>query len=315
MSQETIGILIMAYGTPRNIADLTAYYTHIRRGNPPTEDLLQELSKRYRAIGGLSPLGRITQEQADKLAQNMNTRLPGTSFKSYVGFKHIHPFIEDAVESMHADGIEKAISIIMAPHYSALSTQSYSDRATKAAENLGMPTLVTISSWYRQPKFIAYWAQRIRAMLSLMSAAERQQTIVLFSAHSLPRQTLVADPYPQQVLESARLIAAAAGLDNYELAWQSAGRTSQSWLGPDILSVTRELSKSGNYKKFIYCPIGFVSDHLEILYDNDIECRAVTDELGAQYLRPAMPNTDDLFIAGLGDALIQALVMMEPAQT
>ncbi|NYT39106.1 ferrochelatase, partial [Allopusillimonas soli] len=203
-----------------------------------------------------------------------------TSFKSYVGFKHIHPFIEDAVESMHADGIEKAISIIMAPHYSALSTQSYSDRATKAAENLGMPTLVTISSWYRQPKFIAYWAQRIRAMLSLMSAAERQQTIVLFSAHSLPRQTLVADPYPQQVLESARLIAAAAGLDNYELAWQSAGRTSQSWLGPDILSVTRQSSERPKKKKLSSSTIIFASDNREIRYENDIACSDLTEKTG-----------------------------------
>lgn len=314
MSKDTIGILVMAYGTPRNNAELTPYYTHIRHGKPPSEELIMELSSRYRAIGGLSPLGRITHEQADSLAQDMNMRLPGTTFKSYVGFKHTHPFIEDAVESMHAEGIEKAVSIIMAPYHSTLSTQSYSDRAIMAAENLGSPTLFTISSWYRQPKFIAYWAQHIRTMLSLIPAQERQQTIVVFSAHSLPKQALIVDPYSQQVLESAHHIAVAAGLDHYELAWQSAGRTSQSWLGPDIRCVTRELWGNGGYRNFIYCPIGFVSDHLEILYDNDIECRAVTDELGARYLRPAMPNTDDLFISCLGDAVAQALVMMEPVE-
>ncbi len=313
MARQSIGLLVMAYGTPAHMSELAAYYTHIRQGKPPSDEQLEALRKRYQAIGGSSPLARITHEQAQRLAQHLNDRFADRHFKPYPGFKHVRPFVEDAVQAMHADGVAQAISIIMAPHHSDSSTQSYSTRALDAAAQHAAPALYTIAHWHRQPRFAALWAARIRSMLSALSGTQRQQTLVLFSAHSLPAQAPGARDYARQVIESARQIAAAAAIPHHEHAWQSAGRTSESWLGPDILDVIRQAWNQGGYRTFLICPIGFVADHLEVLYDNDVECRTLIEELGGRYLRPPMPNADDAFIACLGDAVADALNEMAPA--
>lgn len=305
---RTTGLLVMAYGTARRAEDIEAFYTDIRHGSRPSPELLAELNARYRAIGGLSPLAAITAAQGEHLERCLNARFPYKNFKTYLGYKHAAPFIEDAVAAMHADGIVEGINLVLAPHYSGFSVQGYNDRALQSARKLGGPVLSVTPSWYRQPKFIRYWATRIEATLAAVPAAELAKTVVVFSAHSLPQKILQdGDPYVQQIEDSARLIAAAAKLRHFVVGWQSAGRTPDPWIGPDVRDLTRQLWKAPGYRRFVYCPIGFVADHLEVLYDNDIECRDVVAELGGTYVRPAMPNTDPLFIECLADVVAEHL--------
>ncbi len=300
MSHRTIGLLLMAFGTPRNHAQIEPFLTHIRNGAKPSEASLQHLAARYRAIGGSSPLAAITEAQGEALARALDGRHDGTTFKVYIGYKHAAPFIEDAIAAMHADGITEAISVVLAPHYSALSVRAYNDRAIQSAISLDGPAIATTASWYNQPKLVRYWATRIEAALAAVPEAGRSKAVVIFTAHSLPTRILsTSDPYPQEIEESARLIAEAAKLGHYELGWQSAGGTAEPWLGPDIRDLTRRLWKKEGYRTFIYCPIGFVSDHLEVLYDDDVACRAVVEELGGTYVRVAMPNADPMFIDSL----------------
>lgn len=311
MSEQTIGLLVMAYGTPRSPEEIEPYYTHIRHGRRPPEHLLQDLKDRYEAIGGISPLARITDEQTAALEKKLNERYTDKTFKAYLGLKHITPFIEEAVEDMHKDGIQEAVSIVLAPHFSTFSVKSYNGRAHEKAASLGGPTIHSVESWHTEPKFVAYWAEQIKQTFARIDAEEREKTVVIFSAHSLPEKILQADdPYPQQLQESADLIARAANIDNYTIGWQSEGNTPEPWIGPDVQDLTRDLFEHEGYRSFIYCPIGFVADHLEVLYDNDYECKVVTDEIGANYYRPDMPNTDPLFIDCLADVVSNQLKKM-----
>lgn len=308
MLQQTIGLLVMAHGTPYSLDTVDSFYTHIRHGQRPSDALLQDLKLRYQAIGGISPLAHITKAQADGLGASLNARDSGQSFKIYVGLKHVEPYIEDAVEAMHRDGITQAIALALAPYDGNASVQSYDDRAQGATARLDGPGILTVSGWYRQEKFIRHWAEQIRAALAAIPEDELETTVVIFSAHSLPEAMPGAkDRYRRQLEESARSIAQAAQLKHHATAWQSAGRTSGSWLGPDIRDVTRQLWSTGGYRTFVYCPTGFVVDHLEVLYDLDIECRAVVTELGGRYMRPAMPNAAPLFIDCLSDAVMDTL--------
>jgi ferrochelatase len=301
-----MGLLVMAYGTPYKEEDIERYYTHIRHGRKPAPEMLQDLKDRYEAIGGISPLAKITVEQGEKLEQHLNNIQEDTDFKLYIGLKHIEPFIEDAVKQMHEDGITEAVSIVLAPHFSTFSVKSYNGRAKEEAEKLGI-TITSVESWYTEPKFITYWADRVKETYESMKPAERETAVLVVSAHSLPEKIIAnGDPYPQQLQETADLIAEAAGVKDYVIGWQSAGNTPEPWLGPDVQDLTRDLYKEG-HKTFVYIPVGFVADHLEVLYDNDYECKVVTDELGASYYRPEMPNARQEFIACLGTVVLNHL--------
>ena len=301
-----MGLLVMAYGTPYNLDDLERYYTHIRHGRKPTPEMIEELRSRYEAIGGISPLAKITLEQAEKLEENLNKIQQNIEFKMYLGLKHIQPFIEDAVHQMHADGIEEAISIVLAPHFSTFSIKSYNGRAQEEAEKLGGLKIRTIESWYQEPKFIDYWAGKIKKIFDKMPEEEKADAVLIVSAHSLPEKILqFGDPYPSQLKETADLIAEQAGVKKYVVGWQSAGQTPEPWLGPDVQDLTRDLYKEHHYKAFVYAPVGFVSEHLEVLYDNDYECRKVTEELGVSYYRPEMPNAKEEFIDALSTVVLK----------
>ncbi|MDQ0254232.1 ferrochelatase [Evansella vedderi] len=294
---KTVGLLVMAYGTPRKIEEVEPYYTHIRRGRKPSKEQLDDLTERYEAIGGISPLAKITEDQTKKLEEELNRRFTDRQFRSYQGLKHIDPFIEDAIQQMKEDGIEEAVSIVLAPHYSTFSVKSYNGRAHEESESIQGPKITSIDSWYDEPKFIEYWADQIVKTREQMTEEERANHVVIFSAHSLPERILQSgDPYPDQLRETADLIVEKAGVQNYAIGWQSEGNTPEPWLGPDVQDLTRELYEKEKYKAFVYCPVGFVADHLEVLYDNDYECKVVTDELGAKYYRPEMPNAKKEFI-------------------
>lgn len=296
----------MAYGTPYKEEDLERYYTHIRHGRAPSSELLEDLRGRYEAIGGISPLAKITLEQAKSLEEHLNDMQDEIEFKMYLGLKHIEPFVEDAVEQMHRDGIEEAVSIVLAPHFSTFSVKSYNGRAKEAAEKLGGPIITSVESWYDEPKFIQYWVDRVKETYAAMSSEERESAVLIVSAHSLPQRILQSgDPYPKQLEDTARMIADGAGVKEYAVGWQSEGNTPDPWLGPDVQDLTRDLHEEKGYKTFVYTPVGFVSDHLEVLYDNDYECKVVTDEIGAAYYRPEMPNSKPEFIDALADVVLK----------
>ncbi|EAC5253241.1 ferrochelatase, partial [Listeria monocytogenes] len=263
----------------------------------PSEEMIADLRGRYHAIGGLSPLAKITEAQAYGLEKALNESQDEVEFKAYIGLKHIEPFIEDAVEAMHKDGIEEAISIVLAPHYSSFSVEAYNKRAKDAADKLGGLRIKAINDWYKQPKFIQMWADRINETAKQIPADELLDTVLIVSAHSLPEKIKQHnDPYPDQLQETADFIFEKVVVPHYALGWQSEGKTGEPWLGPDVQDLTRELYGREKYKHFIYTPVGFVAEHLEVLYDNDYECKVVTDEVGAIYHRPPMPNSDPEFL-------------------
>ncbi len=308
LSKKTMGLLVMAYGTPYKEEDLERYYTHIRRGRPPSAEALEELRDRYRAIGGISPLAKITEDQATALRDRLNKVQDEIDFKLYIGLKHIEPFVEDAVEQMHKDGITEAVSIVLAPHFSTFSIKSYNGRAKEQADKIGGPHIVSVESWYNEPKFIQYWTEKVSETFNAMSTEEREKSCLIVSAHSLPEKIIAnGDPYPDQLKETADLIAQAAGIENYEVGWQSAGQTPEPWIGPDVQDLTRDLHEQKGYTSFVYTPVGFVTDHLEVLFDNDYECKVVTDEIGAKYYRPEMPNTQPLFIDAMSEVVLKHL--------
>ncbi|MEH6891248.1 ferrochelatase [Bacillus sp. JJ864] len=304
--KKKIGLLVMAYGTPNKEEDIERYYTHIRHGRKPSAEMLEDLTERYKAIGGISPLAKITLEQATKLEAYLNEMQDDVEFKMYLGLKHIEPFIEDAVKKMHEDGIEDAIAIVLAPHYSTFSVKSYIGRAQEEAEKLGGLQIHGIDSWYKEPKFIDYWVNEVKAIYEKMTADERETAVLIVSAHSLPEKIIaMGDPYPEQLSETADYIARGAEVKNYAVGWQSAGNTPDPWLGPDVQDLTRELHEKYGYTSFVYAPVGFVADHLEVLYDNDIECKIVTEEIQANYYRPEMPNAKTPFISCLADVVMK----------
>ncbi|MFT4414814.1 ferrochelatase [Fredinandcohnia humi] len=308
MAKKKMGLLVMAYGTPYKEEDIERYYTHIRHGRKPSPDMLEDLRSRYEAIGGISPLAKITKEQAEKLEEHLNEIQDDIEFKMYLGLKHIEPFVEDAVAQMHKDGIEEAVSIVLAPHFSTFSVKSYNGRAKEEAEKLGGLTITSVESWYKESTFIDYWANQLKQVYGSMSQEERENAVLIVSAHSLPEKIIATgDPYPNQLQETADLIAEASGITNYEIGWQSAGNTPEPWLGPDVQDLTRDLYNEKGYKAFVYVPVGFVADHLEVLYDNDYECKIVTEELGVSYYRPEMPNAKPEFIACLGNVVLKQL--------
>lgn len=303
-----MGLLVMAYGTPYKEEDIERYYTHIRHGRRPSDEMLDDLKGRYEAIGGLSPLAETTNNQAKALQNHLNEIQDEIEFKLYIGLKHIEPFIEDAVKQMHDDGIEEALSIVLAPHFSTFSIQSYNGRAKEEAEKLGGLTIKSVESWYKEPKFIQYWVEKVKATFEGMPEEERNAAALIVSAHSLPEKILeLGDPYPNQLKETAELIATGAGVSHYYLGWQSAGNTPEPWLGPDVQDLTRELYEEHHFKAFVYTPVGFVAEHLEVLYDNDYECKVITEELGVSYYRPEMPNTDPLFVDAMATVVLDLL--------
>ncbi|WP_368896724.1 ferrochelatase, partial [Priestia megaterium] len=258
MSKKVMGLLVMAYGTPYKEEDIERYYTHIRRGRKPSPEALEDLQNRYEAIGGISPLAKITQQQMESLEKRLNEVQDEIEFKAYLGLKHIEPFVEDAVEAMHKDGIKEAVSIVLAPHFSTFSVKSYNGRAKETAEKLGGPIIHSVESWYSEPKFIQYWATRVKQTFDLIDEEKCQKAVLIVSAHSLPEKIIAAgDPYPNQLQETADLIAQAAGIEHYEIGWQSAGNTPEPWIGPDVQDLTRELHEEKGYTSFVYTPVGF----------------------------------------------------------
>ncbi len=295
MSAPPTGVLLMAYGSPTSPDDVAAYYTDIRRGRPPTPEQLAELRARYARIGGTSPLNRITRAQAAALQRQL-----GPGVRAYVGMKHWHPRIAEAVDRMAADGIQRAVCLPLAPHYSRLSVGDYHARARAAVEAAGARIeLLPVDGFHLDQAFLAVVARRVGEALERFPPDERGGVSVLFTAHSLPaRIAAEGDPYPRQLAETAEAVARMVGIRRWSTAWQSAGRTPEPWLGPDVKEAIAAQAAEGA-RAFLVCPVGFVADHLEVLYDVDVECQAQARRLGVHLERTDSPNAARDFVAAL----------------
>jgi ferrochelatase len=301
-------VVVMAYGTPRTPDDVEAYYTHIRRGRPPTPELLAELKGRYDALGGVSPLARRTESQRAGLQAALDQRAPGR-FTAVLGQKHAAPFIEDAVEQVAAGGFEHVVGLVLAPHYSGFSVGQYQERLRDAADAKGLKA-AAIDSWHLEEAYLTFLTTAVSdALADLSERVDRHKVKVLFTAHSLPERVLAGDPYPDQLRQSAAEVAARVGLHRWagwSIAWQSAGRTPEPWRGPDILTVIRQLAGTGRAEGVLVCAQGFVADHLEVLYDLDIEAKKVADEVGLAFARTRSLNDDPDVLAALADRVVAA---------
>ena len=298
MTSPRKGLVVMAYGTPASPEDIEGYYTHIRRGRPPEPHQLADLVSRYDAIGGISPLAARTQAQLDAVASALEVSEPG-GWIVELGQKHAYPFIEDGVAALAAAGVEQIVGLVLAPHYSGFSVGQYNERAGAAAQAAGVP-FVGLESWSLEDSYIAHQAASLAEQLASMPSA----TKVIFTAHSLPERVLENDPYPSQLEASAEAIANRVGLDRWAgwgIGWQSAGRTPEPWRGPDILDIIRELAEMGTAEGIVVVPQGFTADHLEVLFDLDIEAAGVANEVGLAFARTDVVNADPAVMAALAD--------------
>lgn len=301
----TEGVLLMAYGAPERLDQVEAYYTDIRQGVPPAPGLVAELTERYRAIGGGSPLSRIVELQRAGLAAELACR--GRRVSVYAGMKHIAPFIRDAVGRMADDGIERAVALALAPQHSTFNAQTYVRAVESAATALGRraPDFSFVASWHDQPRLVEALAASTAEALGRF--ADPEGVHVLFTAHSLPeRLARGGDPYAREVAATAALVAERLGLADCGVAFQSAGRTGDVWIGPELRAEVRRLAGLG-VREMLVSPVGFVADHLEVLFDIDVDARQVARAAGVRLERTRSMNDDPTFVACLADLVESAL--------
>ena len=308
------GLLVMAYGTASGPNDVERYYTDIRGGRPPAPEHLRELRERYEAIGNVFPLLETTRSQAEGIVERLSGA--GAPVRAYLGMKHSPPFIDDAVRGMRDDGIERGVGLVMAPHWSGMSIETYVERVRRAVDELGGgPDLSFVRSYHDHPSFVRFLATRVREALERLPAAERSEAIVLFTAHSLPTR-IVEDGslrckscdcvescrYRDGLQETADLVAAELRLPHHAIAWQSAGRTADPWWGPPAEEAILGAAAMGR-PAVVVCSAGFVADHLETLYDLDVEAKAVAEGAGIRFERTRMPNADPEFLDAVADVV------------
>ena len=283
-------VVLMAYGSPERLSDVPAYYSDIRGGRPIAPEHLVDLVERYRRLGieDSSPLNAITEQTRAALEAELGLPV-------FTGMKHWTPRIADAAERAVASGAGEVVGLVLAPHYSALSIAGY--RAQLEAGLARRAELRFVESWHDEPGFVELLADRVRGA----------DAHVVFTAHSLPARILEqGDPYRDQLLETSRLVAEAAGLRDWSFSFQSESPTGEPWLGPDILDHLEALHRQG-VARVLVCPVGFVSDHLEIRWDLDVEAQEKAAELGLHLERIEMPNADPRFVGTLGRIVRRAL--------
>lgn len=293
-----IGLLVMAYGGPNNLDEVEPYLMDVRGYRPTSQEIIQEVRERYREIGGHSPILEQTRAQADALESALNSN--GNQFKAYVGMRHWHPFIKDALANMQAEGIEKAVGVVMAPHYSRMSIGAYYNKVEEANSPISFSR---IENWHLQTGYIHALANRVRDALKRFPEEVRTEVPVIFTAHSLPEKILEwNDPYPTQLRETVAAVMEQLGSHPHEFAFQSAAISTIPWLGPDAGEVIERLVSEGK-KHILLCPIGFVCEHVEILYDIDIVYQKLAKSLGVQLERIEMVHTAPQMVAGLAELI------------
>jgi ferrochelatase len=289
----------MAYGGPSSLEEIPGYLADIRSGRPTPRAVLEEITESYRAIGGGSPLVEVSRRQVSALAERL-----GADYRCYLGMRHWSPWIEDVVIDMLEDGVTRAVSLVLTPHFSSMSVARYQQRIADGLELArGRLELEHVSSYHDVLGLVEAFASRVRDGLARWPEEERGSVHVVFSAHSLPKRLKAAgDPYDSQCRETARLVAAEVGLSDERWTWsyQSAGRTPEPWMGPDLGEHLEELASRG-VRDVVSVPVGFVSEHVELLYDVDVRARRVADRLGLRLERPPALDDDPVFVDALAE--------------
>jgi len=293
-----IGLLVMAYGGPNNIDEVEPYLLDVRGYRPTAPEIIHEVRERYREIGGRSPILEQTQAQASALEAALNTS--GQEFKAFVGMRHWHPYIKDTLAEMQAQGIEGAVGLVMAPHRSRMSIEAYYKKISEA----GSPIEVApILDWHLLPGYLDALVSRVCATLERFPAEVRSQVPVIFSAHSLPERILTwSDPYPDQLRETVDAVMPCLGDQPHDFAFQSAAISNEPWLGPDVSESIKRYAVQGQ-KNIISCPIGFVCEHVEVLYDIDIVYQKLARSLGVRLERIEMVHTAPQMMTGLAELI------------
>lgn len=298
-------VLLMAYGTPETPEQVEPYYTHIRGGRTPSAEAVARLRDKYERVGGATPLLAITRDTATALERALAQA--GTPHRVYVGMKHWHPYIAEVLQTMARDGVESFTAIALAPHYSRMSIGGYRKYIEEGAAAAGRDFDVTfVERWHDRPEFVEMMAQLVRDGLTQFDATVRDDVAVVFSAHSLPERIRTwNDPYESELLESSRRVAETIGIRDWRFAWQSAGETADPWIGPDILDYLETLKGEG-VRSVLQVPIGFVAEHLEILWDIDYEAKTKAAELGMTLHRTALPNASPPLVRAVAAAILAA---------
>ena len=295
-----IGVLVMAYGGPDNLDEVEPYLMDVRGYRATQPEIIHEVRERYREIGGRSPIRERTRAQADALQHVLDQQ--GGGFKTFVGMRHWHPFIQDTLTDMRAQGIERTVGLVMAPHFSRMSIQAYFNKIEEA--NSGMQ-IARIHDWHLLPEYLDALVDRVQTALERFPESVREDVPVIFTAHSLPERILEwGDPYPMQLLATMDALMERLGPRPHEFAYQSAAISTDPWLGPDASEVMQRYAAEGK-RHMLICPIGFVCEHVEILYDIDIVYQKLARDLGVQLERIVMLNDDPQMIRGLAGLVRQ----------
>jgi ferrochelatase len=293
-----IGLLVMAYGGPDNIDEVEPYLLDVRGYRPTAPEIIHEVRERYRQIGGRSPILEQTREQAAALEAALNTN--GQEFKAFVGMRHWHPYIKDTLVEMQAQGIEQAVGLVMAPHYSRMSIEAYFKRISEAGSSI---EVAPIYEWHLLPGYIDALVKRVCAARERFPADVRSRVPVIFSAHSLPERILEwNDPYPGQLRATVDAVMERLGEQPHDFAYQSAAISNEPWLGPDVSALIERYAAQGQ-KNIISCPIGFVCEHVEVLYDIDIVYQKLARSKGVHLERIEMVHTSPQMMAGLAELI------------
>ena len=294
---EKKGLLFLSYGSPLSKDDLVPYMTSIRRGRVPTEEEIANLTKRYDTIGQWENVE--LQTMAECQYRTLLTLLP--SMPSAIGFLHMKPSIADAVDSLVQQGVEHIIAIVTAPFFTALGTGAYEKQVQSAISKYDTVTFDCIRSWWDQPTFKEYWVKAVSKCVNI-----NKDLFVIFSAHSIPLiNNHGGDSYALALEESAKEIAEHCKLPKWTVAWQSAAPHGQ-WLGPTVEDAINEALQTGA-DRIVFVPFGFVSNHVEVLYDNDVECKELVEAKGATYIRAPMPNCNETFLQAMASAIIERI--------
>ena len=294
---EKKGLLFLSYGSPLSKDDLVPYMTSIRRGRVPTKEEIANLTKRYDTIGQWENVE--LQTMAECQYRTLLTLLP--TMPSAIGFLHMKPSIADAVDSLVQQGVEHIIAIVTAPFFTALGTGAYEKQVQSAISKYDTVTFDCIRSWWDQPTFKEYWVKTVSECVNI-----NKDLFVIFSAHSIPLiNNHGGDSYALALEESAKEIAEHCKLPKWTVAWQSAAPHGQ-WLGPTVEDAINEALQTGA-DRIVFVPFGFVSNHVEVLYDNDVECKELVEAKGATYMRAPMPNCNETFLQAMASAIIERI--------
>ena len=300
-SPPVIGLIVMAYGGPNNIDEVESYLLDVRGYRPTAPEIIHEVRERYREIGGRSPILEQTRAQATALETALNAS--GNDFKAFVGMRHWHPYIKESLAEMQSQGIQHAVGLAMAPHYSRMSIGAYFKKIEEAQSPI---EVAPIQDWHLLPGYLEALASRVKAALERFPADARPQIPVIFSAHSLPERILTwNDPYPSQLQATVEAVMHKLGEQPHAFAYQSAAISNEPWLGPDVSALIQKYAREGQ-KDILLCPIGFVCEHVEILYDIDIVYQRLAGSLGVHLERIEMVHTAPTMIAGLAGLVRQA---------